>query len=84
MKWFTSLGLVLDIIGASFLAYGLVISKKKAIELGLAYLASDKDEENLKIPTVADRIKQSKNAIIGLLFLVVGFIFQIIGSWPKT
>lgn len=82
-KWANIVGLFLDIIGAVFLAYGVIVSKKKAAELGPAYLGSDTDEQNLKIPSVRDRIKQSRNAIIGGLLLIAGFLFQIYGSWPR-
>jgi hypothetical protein len=82
-KWLNVAGLVFDLVGAVFLAYGLIISKKQAIELGVFRLCSKLDEENLKIPTVQDRVRQSRNAMIGLAFLVVGFVLQIIGNWPR-
>jgi len=81
--WANVLGLVLDIIGAIFLTYGVIVSKKKAIELGGAYLGGNTDEQNLEIPPVRDRLQQSCNAIIGGLFLIAGFLFQIYGSWPR-
>lgn len=81
-KWLITIGLVFDLFGAFFLAYGLIISKKKAIELGVSRFCGDKDEENLKLPQVQDRLKQSYNAIIGLILLGIGFVLQIVGSWP--
>lgn len=79
MKYFTVTGLVLDIIGAAVLSWGLFITKKEAIELGLSRVCGDSDEENLKLPQVADRLKQSRNAKYGLFLLVLGFVSQIIG-----
>ncbi len=82
-RWFNIAGLSSDLIGAIFLAYGLVISKKEAIKLGVSRFCSNKDEDNLRLPGVQDRLKQSRNAIIGLVFLAVGFILQIVGNWPR-
>ncbi len=82
-KWANIVGLFLDIFGAVFLAYGVIVSKKKATELGGAYLGGDTDEQSFKIPPVRDRIQQSRNAIIGGLLLIAGFLFQIYGSWPR-
>jgi len=82
-KWANIVGLFLDIVGALFLAYGVIASKKKAAELGVAHLGGDTDEQNFQIPPVRDRIQQSRNAIIGGLLLIAGFLFQIYGSWPR-
>lgn len=71
------IGLIFDITGAIFLAYGLIISKREAMNLGLSKFGGETDEQNLKLPQVQDRIKQSRNAIFGLIFLVLGFSFQI-------
>jgi hypothetical protein len=65
---------LLDIAGASVLSYGLIISK--------ASLSGDTDKENLRLPPVRDRLKQSRNAAIGLALLVGGFLCQIVGAWP--
>lgn len=82
-RWFSVIGLIFDLIGASVLAWGLIISKKEAIKLGTSRYGGKSDEENLKIPAVKDRIIQSRNAKIGLAFLVIGFLLQIVGNWPK-
>jgi hypothetical protein len=39
-------------------------------------------EENLQLPGIADRLRQSCNAKIGLVFLVAGFGLQIVAAWP--
>ena len=67
------LAVVCQLIGTAILAYGLIISKNQAIELGVTRAAYDDHNENVKLPQVADRIKQSKNAIIGLSFSTVGY-----------
>ena len=42
--WWTLAGLVADIVGAAVLAAGLIISKERAIELGVSQLAGDADD----------------------------------------
>lgn len=80
--WLTLLGLGFDIIGAVFLIYGLIVSKEKAVDLGVSRLVGT-SLDNLELPAVKDRIKQSRNAVIGLAFLVVGFFLQMLGQWPS-
>lgn len=83
-QWLNIIGLFSDIIGALFLSYGLLISKKSAIRLGVSRLCSKDEKENLKLPQVKDRLKQSRNAIIGLSFLTIGFLLQMIANWPNN
>jgi len=83
LKWFTIIGLACDLIGAFVLASGLFISQKGAIELGVSRWGGVTGEENLQLPQVRDRLKQSRNAIIGVVLLIIGFSLQIVGSWPR-
>jgi len=83
LKWFSVIGIFCNIIGVVVLAYGLIISKKDAIALGISRICGNTDEENLALPQVRDRLKQSRNAKIGMVLLVIGFILQIVGSWPR-
>jgi hypothetical protein len=73
---------VLDIAGAVILSYGLIISRADALRLGVGRWAGDTDEENVTLPQVQDRLKQSRNARIGLVLLSAGFLLQFIGNWP--
>ncbi|MFN0298966.1 MAG: hypothetical protein ACKVQU_01295 [Burkholderiales bacterium] len=82
-KWASVLGLALDAVGVAFLTYGLLISKKKAIELGSAYWSGETDEQNLETPPVRDRLRQSRNAAVGAILMVFGFALQIYGAWPR-
>ena len=82
-QWINTVGLVADIIGVSLLAWGLFTSKEKALELGVTRWAGDTDEENLKLPAVADRLKQSRFAMFGLPILVAGFGCQIWATWIR-
>ena len=83
-RWLNIIGLGLELIGVGILSYGLIISKKSAIELGVSRWSGAAAEEKLKLPKVKDRLKQSKNAIRGLIFLVFGFILQILANWPNA
>lgn len=82
LRWLSVIGLFCDIIGAFVLASGLLISKKEALELGMSYWVGDTDEENLQLPPVRDRLRQARNAKIGVALLTFGFALQIIGNWP--
>ena len=79
-QWLTVIGLIFDFIGSFVLVTGLIISKKEAIKLGVSRISGSTDEQNLTLPQVADRLKQSNRAIIGLGFLFIGFLLQAIGS----
>jgi hypothetical protein len=82
LAWIAECGLVLDVAGAIVLAYGLIISRDDALRLGVGRWAGDTDEENVKLPQVRDRLRQSRNAKIGLVLLFCGFVLQIVGNWP--
>ncbi len=82
-QWINTIGLVADIIGVSLLSWGLFASKQKALELGLSQWVGETDEENLRQPAVADRLKQSHFAKIGLPILVTGFACQIVATWVR-
>jgi hypothetical protein len=69
---------ILNFIGTIIIAWGLLISKEQALELGVARWCGDTDEENLKLPAVRDRLKQKKYALIGLGFLLAGVSFEIL------
>jgi hypothetical protein len=83
-QWLNIIGLFLDILGAIALSYSLIINRKQAIKLGVPKYAGETDEENLKLPFVKELLKQSRNAKIGLILLIIGFILQIIANWPKA
>lgn len=82
-KLFVFLGLLSALAGAITLAYGLIISRKRALEVGLPRLAADSDEQNLCLPHVRDRLRESRFALIGIIAMIVGFLLQIIGNWPE-
>ena len=82
--WLNVVGLSLDLAGAVVLASGLFVTKRAALNLGLGRWASESPDENLKLPQVRDRLRQSRNAWAGVVLLVVGFLMQIVAGWPGT
>lgn len=82
LPWLNIIGLILNLVGTLCLAIGVIVSKKRALDSISGWL-SYHEEENLRMPVVQDRIRQSRNTIIGLVFLAIGFVLQCIGSWPR-
>lgn len=82
-RWLSVAGLILDIAGTIVLVSVLFVTKAKALELGVSRYASVTPEENLKLPQVRDRLTQSCWAKIGLGLLLLGFVLQLIGTWPR-
>jgi len=81
-RWLTEVGITCNFLGAVFIAYGLMISKDQAIKLSVSRVSGNY-EENLKLPQVKDRLKQSWNAKMGVAFLIIGLLLQLVGSWPR-
>lgn len=82
-KWLDILGLILAMSGAIVLAGGLIISRKQALRVGVSRLAEDTDELNVNLPHVRNKQRESRFAMIGIMLLVIGFLLQIAGSWPR-
>jgi hypothetical protein len=86
----TSIGLILDIVGAAVLAWGLFIKEDDALKLsavsGQSYSADHPTSraDMLKQPAVQDRLRQSKRAKWGIFGLTLGFVFQFLGTWCPT
>ncbi len=83
LRWFTVVGLLLDLGGAIILLRALIVSRSQALELGMPRWAADSEDENLKLPQVRDRLNQSRNAKNGLVLLILGFVFQLVGSFAR-
>ena len=81
-QWLDIIGLVIALLGALSVAYGLIIPKKQALKVGVSRMSEDSNDKNIKLPHVRDEIRESNFARIGVILLIVGFLLQIIGSWP--
>lgn len=75
------IGLFFSLFGVIIFAYGLIIPRKRALDVGVSRISEDSDEENLNLPHVQDRIRESRHALAGLVLLSFGFFLQIIGTW---
>ena len=82
-RWFGVAGLVLDLAGAIILAAGLIVSRRGAVDLSVARWAAGNDDDDSGQPQVKDRLRQSRNALVGIGFIALGFFLQVIGSWPR-
>jgi hypothetical protein len=77
VKWLNVVGLICNLLGAGVIAVG-VIASRASIDRVMASLYSGPSPA-----AQADRRRQSRFAILGLGLLCIGFLLQIIGSWPR-
>ncbi len=77
MKWLNVAGLIFNLLGAGVIAAG-VIASQALIDRVTASLYGGPNPA-----AQADRRRQSRFAILGLGLLCIGFLLQIIGSWPR-
>lgn len=82
LNWLTVTGLLLCLCGVVILAWGFIIPRMQALEVGVARIPGETAEENLGLPSVCDRRRMARRALWGMLFLVAGFILQILGNLP--
>ena len=81
-KLLNFIGLIFSFAGAVTLALGLIVSRGRALRAGLPLMASDRNEDNLRLPHVRDRMRVSRLALVGVVVMAVGFLLQLIGNWP--
>jgi hypothetical protein len=83
LQWLNLAGLFFALGGTVVLACGLIITRKQTLKVGVSRLAEDTDESNINLPHVRHELRKSRLALIGVILLVVGFLLQIIGNWPR-
>lgn len=81
-QWLNLLGLILSLAGAISLAWGLILSRRQALQIGVSRFAEDNEEQNIALPQVRNELRESRFALSGAVLLMIGFLLQIIGSWP--
>jgi hypothetical protein len=82
MSWdaaFTVAGLVLDLAGAVYIAWGLFVTPEESINRTAIRLTSN-PQESLWTPLAKDLIRQSNRAQTGMVLLGAGFALQIVGA----
>ena len=75
-EWLNFIRLLLIFIGAVILGYGALTSRERAEQLSPAYYGGNK-------VAAIDRVKMSRNSIIGMCLLAMGFLLQPPGHLPK-
>ena len=79
-KWIDIVGLIFSLFGIVILSLGLIIPRKLDIKAGVSRLSEEKDEKNITLPHIRDRLRESRYALIGMVLLIIGFLLQIVGS----
>jgi hypothetical protein len=79
---FKFFGLCIDFFGAMLVIAGVVMTEKKAIQIGTPRLAPDDESNRDEIETVANLIHQSRLALMGAIALAIGFMLQAVAVWP--
>jgi hypothetical protein len=79
-RWLIVFGLLLSLMGVVIFALGLIIPRRRALEVGVSRIPGETEEENCNLPAVCDRLRQARRAMLGMVFLVLGFALQILGN----
>ena len=58
----------------------LILTKAEATELAALYLSGDEKHEKRRLLEVQSVLRQSRNAQIGLMLMVLGFLGQRMGT----
>lgn len=74
------IGLILNILGVGLLTLELILTKAEATELAALYLSGDEKHEKRRLLEVQSVLRQSRNAQIGLMLMVLGFLGQRMGT----
>ena len=81
-KWLDIMGLIISLFGIVVLALGLIIPTKGALKIGVSRISEDDNDKNTELPHVHDRVREARFALIGVIIIAIGFVLQILGSWP--
>jgi hypothetical protein len=73
-------GLVSNMVGAGLLARDLILTKAEAIELATFYRPGEAEHEKRRLLDVQSVLAQSRNAQIGLVLMILGFLGQLVGA----
>jgi len=86
-RWATVLGLFIDIGGVLLIAVGVWVPKGKLINQEIksstGFFGSPSSETVQGRAAFKDRFRQSRTAFWGAVLLVVGFVLQVYGGWPR-
>jgi hypothetical protein len=82
LPWLNTVGLSLAFLGSLILASQTMLTEDQAREVGVPRWAGSDNEENLQLPFVQLLIRQTRLSRLGAGLLAVGFLLQLLGSWP--
>lgn len=92
-RWGSVLGVTFDIIGAVLVYVGVRINFRQAAMLEDIKVGKTIDDigapeilmwnEQQAVARARERVRAARWARVGLVFFIVGFALQAIGSWPK-
>lgn len=74
--WLNFAGLLLNLAGAVVLTYGAISSRKRAAEVSDSYFGGNNAATD-------DRVRMSRNSVIGICMLALGFLLQLPSNLPK-
>jgi hypothetical protein len=93
-RWGSVIGIGFDILAACLVWYGVRINIAKANALEEVALLHTFDDlgspnnlarnEELSSARAAERVRASRWATIGLALFILGFLFQLLGDWPRN
>jgi hypothetical protein len=82
-KWLDIIDLLITLSGLIIVAMGLNIPTKQALKIGVCLMTEDKNDKNMRLFNVQDRVREARLALIGVILIVIGFVLQIIASWSS-
>ena len=78
--YLTIVGVILTTIGAFLIGWNDIMSKERAVEVGVSRVSGEIVEENLQLPAVQELLRRSRNSSRGLSFVIVGAIILVLAS----
>lgn len=79
VRWFASVGLVLDVLGATLVALPLFFPYRDPVKKGMQFL--EYYEPHRSAAVVQHQEKLTLPMQVGAALFVLGFIFQLISQW---
>lgn len=72
------MGTAFTTMGAVVIGWNDIISKEKAVEIGVMRISGDTMEQNLTLPAVKELLRRGRNSKIGLFFVLIGYVCLIL------
>ncbi len=79
--WFSVIGLGLDVVAVAAISWDLVISGRPVDRAGMPGLAGATGDA--AAPGTLVRLRHARLTVLCVAVLVVGFLMQMYGDWPR-